>query len=179
MNVFEAIKARRSIRSFLDKPIKEEILLKLFEAARQAPSASNRQEWRFVIVKDIKMRKKLATATKGQNFIEEAPVIVACCAVTDNHIMTCGQLCYPIDVAIAIDHISLVAVEMGLGTCWIGAFYEDKVKEILEIPAYVRVVELLAIGYPKKIQDTSKERLPLKEIIFKEKWGNYYLEEKT
>ncbi|MCM8819722.1 MAG: nitroreductase family protein [Candidatus Omnitrophica bacterium] len=175
MDVFEAIKRRRSIRSFLDKPVEEEKLLKIFEAARQAPSASNRQEWRFVIVKDLEMRKKIASFTKGQNFIQEAPLIIACCAVTDNYVMTCGQLCYPIDVAIAVDHISLVAVELGLGTCWIGAFYEDKVKEILDIPTSVRVVELLAIGYPKKDPDFPKERLPLREIIFKEKWGNCYL----
>jgi nitroreductase len=84
--------------------------------------------------------------------------------------MTCGQLCYPIDVAIAIDHMTLVAVELGLGTCWVGAFYEEQAKKILNIPEEIRVVELLALGYPKDDNVIDKERLPLKDIVFKEKW---------
>ena len=134
MNILEAIKKRKSVRNFLDKPIEEEKLKIVMEAARIAPSAKNRQEWRFIIVKDTEVRKKLAEAAKGQKFVGEAPVVIVAYALDDGYVMTCGQLSYPIDVAIALDHISLAAVEVGLGTCWIGAFYEDKVKEILGIP---------------------------------------------
>ena len=170
MNVFEAIKKRKSVRNFLDKPIEEEKLRAILEAARIAPSAKNRQEWRFIIVKDHEVRKKLAEATKGQKFVGEAPVVIVAYALDDGYVMTCGQLSYPIDVAIALDHISLAAVEVGLGTCWIGAFYEDKVKEILGIPDNYRVVHLMPIGYPVIESIKEKNRLPMNEIVKNEKW---------
>ena len=84
--------------------------------------------------------------------------------------MTCGQLCYPIDVAIAIDHMTLIAVEEGLGTCWIGAFFEDKVKSMLNIPDDIRVVELLTLGYPKDDSIKEKSRLALERIVKWETW---------
>ena len=171
MNVFEAVEKRRSIRSYQDREIEWEKLALILEAARQAPSASNRQEWRFVIVDDKKTKNALSAAAKGQKFIKEASVVIACCAKTDNHVMTCGQLCYPIDIAIAIDHMTLVAVELGLGTCWVGAFYEKEVKDILKIPDHIRAVELLAVGYPKQEPALPKSRLSQKEITFFGKWG--------
>ncbi|RJP31385.1 MAG: nitroreductase [Candidatus Omnitrophota bacterium] len=169
MNVFDAIQARYSVRSYKMQDVEEEKLLRLFEAARLAPSANNRQEWRFVVVKDAVTRQQLMHAAREQEFVGQAPVIVACCAVTDNHVMTCGQPCYPIDVSIAIDHITLQAVEEGLGTCWIGAFYEDRVKKILGIPHVVRVVELLTVGYPAD-EGLPKNRLPLNTIVMRERW---------
>jgi len=170
MNVYEAIKTRRSIRSYEDRPVEEDKLHRILEAARLAPSASNLQEWRFVVVRDAHIRKKLMEAAKGQRFVGEASVVIACCAKTDNHVMSCGQLCYPIDVAIAIEHMVLKAVEEGLGTCWIGAFYEQQVKDILEIPNDIRVVELLTLGYPAKPYPTHKDRLSLGEIVMHERW---------
>jgi nitroreductase len=170
MDVMEAIKTRRSIRSYLDKPVEEEKLKRVLEAGRLAPSASNRQEWRYIVVKDKARREKLMIAAKGQKFVLEAPVVLVACALTDNHKMTCGQLCYPIDVAISLDHISLKAVEEDLGTCWIGAFYEDQVKKILSIPDEVRVVELMTLGYPK-IFPAPAPRKNLEEIVKYEKWA--------
>lgn len=172
MDVFKAIKTRRSIRSFLDKSIDDKDLKAILESARLAPSASNRQEWRFVVVKDKKTKERITIAAKNQKFLLEAPVIIACCAKTDGHVMTCGQACYPIDVAIAIDHMSLAAVELGLGTCWIGAFYEEQIKEILNIPKSIKVVELLALGYARSTPQNLKTRLPISEIVFFEKWNN-------
>ena len=84
--------------------------------------------------------------------------------------MSCGQLCYPIDVAIAIDHLTLCAVAEGLGTCWIGAFDEAQVKDILAIPKAIRVIELLPIGYPEDPSPGEKKRLPLSEIVKYERW---------
>ncbi len=172
MDVWEAIKRRRSVRAYLDKEVEEEKVRKILEAAREAPSASNRQEWRFVVVQEKSKRQALMQAAKGQAFVAQAPVVIVCCADTDNHIMSCGQLCYPIDVAIAIDHMTLMAVELGLGTCWVGAFYEDEVKRILSIPESIRVVELLTVGYPQQEPDYRKDRLPLESIVFYEKWGS-------
>ena len=104
------------------------MLTRLLQAGRLAPSANNFQEWRFVVVRDREKRLQLAEAACRQSFVAEAPVVLACCAETNRHVMTCGQACYPIDVAIAVDHITLCAAAEGLGTCWIGAFYEDKVE---------------------------------------------------
>jgi nitroreductase len=170
MNVFDAIRNRRSVRSYLDKSIEEEKLNAVLEAGRLAPSASNRQEWRFVVVEDRDVRRKIAEAANGQSFVGEAPVVIVACAVTDCHVMSCGQLSYPIDVAITLDHISLAAVEYGLGTCWIGAFNEGKVKEILGIPEEVRVVELMPIGYPATQAVKEKNRLPFSKIVKQGHW---------
>jgi nitroreductase len=170
MTVTEAIRRRKSVRSWKDSPVEDEKLDQLLEAARLAPSASNRQEWRFVVVTDPGMRKKLASAARDQAFVGEAPVVIACCAETDEHRMTCGQLSYPIDLAIAIDHMTLVAAELGLGTCWIGAFHEDRVKKLLGIPDEIRVVELLPVGYPADTSPKEKTRKPLDQIVHREKW---------
>jgi len=171
MTVEEAIRARQSVRSYLDRPIEKDKLVKLLEAARLAPTAANRQEGRFVVVTDPAVRKRLARAAANQGFVAEAGCVIAACAKTDYHEMRCGQLSYPIDVAIQIDHMTLRAVELGLGTCWIGAFYEDQIREILGIPEDIRVVELLAVGYPADAGLRPKSRRPLEEIAYGEKWG--------
>ena len=170
MDVYEAIAARKSIRAFLDKDIPEEVLTRILNAARQAPSARNFQEWRFIVVRDPAMRQKLAQAAKGQQQVAEAPVVLVCCAETNEHVMTCGQLCYPIDLAIVIDHITLCAVAENLGTCWIGAFYADEVKRLLNIPANVPVVNLLPLGYPQDPSIQPKDRLPLETLLRYERW---------
>ncbi len=172
MEVMEAIKKRKSIRSYQAREVEQEKLDLLLEAARLAPSANNKQEWRFIVVKDKETRQRLMAAAKGQSFVGEAPCVIACCAQTDNHKMTCGQLCYPIDVAIAIEHMALKAVEEGLGTCWIGAFYEDEVKKILNIPEEIKVVELLTLGYPAEEGGIEKNRLALDEIVMYGKWSS-------
>lgn len=171
MNVMEAIKKRCSVRSYQNRPVEIEKVDKILEAARLAPSASNRQEWRFVVVQDRDTRQRLMKAAKNQPFVGEAPVIIVCCAKTDNHVMTCGQMCYPIDISIAIEHMALEATEEGLGTCWVGAFYEDHVKEILGIPQDIRVVELLVLGYPTKPSSSHKDRLSIEEIVMHERWS--------
>jgi nitroreductase len=170
LNVFEAIRKRSSVRNFLDMTIEEDILMSVLEAGRLAPSAKNRQEWRFIVVRDGELRRRIGEAANGQSFVEKAPVVLVACGVVDGYVMSCGQPSYPIDVAIALDHISLAAVECGLGTCWIGAFNEDKVKEILGIPEDVRVVELMPIGYPVNQSVKEKNRLPLSKILKHDRW---------
>jgi nitroreductase len=171
MDVYEAIRIRRSVRSFEDKAIPEETLTRIMEAARLAPSANNRQEWRFVVVRDTSSKRAIMEMAGNQKFIAQASVVLVCCAIDDGKVMHCGQRAYPIDVAIAIDHITLCAVAEGLGTCWIGHFDEAPVKRFLNIPEEVRVVELLPMGYPIDPTPRTKNRLPLKDIVMKEKWA--------
>jgi nitroreductase len=170
VEVYDSIRIRKSVRSYLDRPVEKEKLDRVLNAVRLAPSAGNRQEWRFVVVTDPEKRRRLAEVAAGQRFIAEAPVVIAACAETDGKIMSCGQACYPIDVAIAIDHLSLAAVAEGLGTCWIGSFDPDTVRRILEIPEQIVVVELLPLGYPKDPKPVTKSRLPLETIVRYEKW---------
>lgn len=170
MDVYDSIRIRKSVRSYLDRPVEKEKLDRVLNAARLAPSASNRQEWRFVVVSDPEKRRRLAEEAAGQRFIAEAPIVIAACAETDGKIMRCGQACYPIDVAIAIDHLTLAAVAEGLGTCWIGSFDPDTVRQILGIPEEIVVVELLPLGYPKDPESIAKSRLPVETVVRYEKW---------
>jgi nitroreductase len=170
MEVIDAIRSRKSVRSYLDKAVEKEKLSRVLEAARMAPSAGNRQEWRFVVVTDPEKRGRLGEEAAGQRFIAEAPVVIAVCAQTDGRIMRCGQACYPIDVAIAVDHLTLAAVAEGLGTCWIGSFDPEAVRRILAIPKEIVVVELLPLGYPRDPQPVAKSRLPIETIVRYESW---------
>ncbi len=169
MDVFDAIKKRRSVRSYEDKPIEEEKLKRVLEAGSLAPSAANREEWRFIVVKDRFLKKKIAVAANRQNFIAQAGAIIAGCGTECYKVMTCGQYAYTIDVSIAMTQMSLQAVEEGLGTCWIGAFKEDEVKKILNIPDEVRVVELMTLGYPAHVPEPTP-RKKLEDIIFYDGW---------
>ena len=168
MNLMQAIRARRSIRNFLDKSVDEEKLLAVLEAGRLAPSARNMQDWRFIVVRDSATRQRLAEAARDQKFVGQAPVVIAACGTSDL-VMTCGQPAYAIDVAIALDHMTLAAASLDLGTCWIGAFYEEKVKEILGVPQEIRVVALLPLGYPGE-QPGPRPRKSLDEVIAWEHW---------
>jgi len=170
MDLAEAIKKRRSIRKYLTRKVENDKLDRVLEAGRLAPSAKNLQEWRFVVVRDEGRRKRLAEAAKGQTFVGEAPVVIAACATVTDYVMTCGQLTYPIDLAIALEHMVLTAAADGLGTCWIGAFYEEEVKKILNIPPEVRVVALLPLGYPDE-SPHPRPRKEIGEIVAFESWG--------
>jgi len=148
MNVFDAITKRRSIRAYKPDPIPEDKLNRVLEAARLAPSAKNRQPWKFIVVKDPTIRQALVPACKGQRFVGEAPVVIVGVAETTDYVLTCGIPAHIIDIAIAMTQITLQAMEEGLGTCWIGAFYQDEVKKVLGIPPDKQVVELMTLGYP-------------------------------
>jgi nitroreductase len=168
MDVAEAIRNRYSCRHYQDKPLEENKLGAVLEAARQAPSAKNLQDWRLVVATEKQTKKKLAAAANNQTFLEEAGAIIVACTVSD-HVMRCGQAVGPIDVAIALEHIALRATELGLATCWIGSFYTDRVREIVGVPENVTIIELMALGYPA---DSPKEhrREPLDHIVSFEKW---------
>ena len=168
--MIQAIKNRKSIRSYLDKNIENQKLLNVMEAARMAPSAFNKQRTRFVIVKDENTKNRFVEEAKIPNFAIKAPVLIVACAKTDSCIMHYGQPCYPIDVAIALDHIMLAAVEYNLGSCWISVYDEEKVKEILQIPKEIRVISIMLLGYPVDPSPAIKKRLPISELVKYEKW---------
>ena len=169
MALLKQIQQRYSVRSYQKRPVEKEKLETILQAARLAPSAKNKQEWRFIVVQDADTRKKLCVAANNQAFVGEAPVVIVGCTAISDHVMRCGQLAYPIDVAIAMEHMALQAVEEGLGTCWVGSFYEDQVKAVLDIPAQVRVVQLLTLGYSADTLRASS-RLSLEKIVCYERW---------
>jgi nitroreductase len=171
MEITEAIRSRRSIRKYQDRPIEQEKLMRILEAGRLAPSARNLQDWKFIVVKDKAKRQRLSEAAMGQPHVAKAPAVIAACATQAENIMPCGQYCYPIDLAIAVDHMSLAAMAEGLGTCWIGAFYEDKVKDILGIPEKIRVVIMLTFGYPAE-SPAARPRKKLEEIVAYDAWND-------
>jgi len=164
MNVNKAILQRRSVRNYSKEEVSEEKLLAVLEAARLAPSASNKQPYKFVVVKDKENRKQLAKAAHNQSFVSEAPVVIAAVSLEPEHIMSCEVPAYAVDLAIAIDHMTLAAVEEGLGTCWIGAFYQEEVKRILSIPQNYKVAALLPLGYPGDVSGP-KIRKDLEKLV--------------
>jgi nitroreductase len=169
MDVFTAISQRTSVRAYKNAHVEQDKLRKILEAARLSPSASNRQEWKFVVVKKKETSQKLAKAALGQSFIGEAPVVIVACGTETKSVMLCGQPAYTVDVSIACAFMILQAYELGLGTCWIGAFEEDEVKRILKIPESVRVVAMIPLGYPD--EDSSKSsRKGLDQIVCFEKY---------
>jgi len=163
MEVFKAIQIRRSVRKYKPDAFPEEKLQKILEAARLAPSAHNSQDWKFIVVKDSVKRESLAEAA-GQNFISQAPVIIVAVGLEPEHILSSGNPAFALNLAIAIDHMTLAAVEQGLATCWIGAFSQKEVKKILNIPEDCRVVALLPLGFPADSAQP-KSRKTIKEII--------------
>jgi len=168
MTVIEPIRKRYSCRAYQDRAIAQEKLDSIFEAARLAPSAKNMQDWRFVVVTDKETRRRLAEAANNQMFLGNAAAVIVACSNSD-YVMRCGQPIGPIDVAIALEHIALQATQLGLATCWVGSFYPEKVRAILDIPADAAVIELMALGYPAD-EPREPRREPIERIVCYEKW---------
>jgi nitroreductase len=162
MDVFEAIKRRRSVRKYRPEPIPKEKLESILEAARLAPSAGNRQPWLFVVVQAAERKKALAEHANEQAFLADAAAIVA--AVGDPDV---SARWHEKDTMIALEHMVLAATALGYGSCWIGAFDEDAVKRLLKIPARMKVVAILPIGVPAEAP-APKPRKDLSEIFFRE-----------
>lgn len=150
MSVLDVIIARRSIRAYKRDPIPEEVMSRVMEAARLAPSGKNLQPWKFILVQDEGMKMKLAEASRGQFFMARAPWIIVACGYPDRSYQRQGNYMtsWTIDVTCALDHLMLQAQEEGLGTCWIGAFEEKTVKALLNVPDDVKVLALTPLGYP-------------------------------
>ena len=194
MDVMDAIQKRRSVRKYKPDEIPEDVLDKLLNAMRLAPSGKNRQPWKFIVVRDKATKAKLAEACNGQKWIAEAPVVIVACGSEKEAavryyrdgqaIIGVGwdieeemengaieyESCVSIDLAIALDHLTLAAVEEGLGTCWIGALNENQVKELLSVPDDMRAALVMPIGYPVSWPD-ARPRKPIEEIVCYERYS--------
>lgn len=197
----DAIEKRRSIRKFKRKPVPDEQITALIEAARLAPSASNTQPWRFKIVSDDDTKAKLAEAAYHQSFVAQAPVVLVCCADLQGYFegikarsqefgkegaleetmsrvlrgraeqlktVNIQELAPGIafNVAIAIEHIVLRALDFGLGSCWVRMLDEQKIKTIFGWKNSIHVVALLPLGYPDETPNPRKRRA-IEELILK------------
>jgi len=168
MTLMEAVQGRRSIRAYDPKPVEKEKIEAVLEAARLAPSARNRQKWRFIVVTDPLIKEKMLDACNNQSFLKQAPAIIVACG-QEPGFMSCGQPVETIDVSIACSFIILKACEEGLGTCWLGNFNQEKVKAVLNIPKDVIVVAVMPLGYPAE-NPPARSRVPLDEIV---SWDKY------
>jgi len=164
MDVFEVIRTRRSVRKYRPEPIPDEKMNMILEVARLAPSAGNRQPWRFVLVQDADRKKAVAKAANDQMFLSDAAVIVTAVADPEG-----SAAWHEKDTMIALEHMVLAATALGYGTCWIGAFDEDAIKHLLKIPARMKIVALLPIGVPDE-KPAPRPRKEHSEIFFKEEW---------
>ncbi len=165
-SLMDIIEARRSVRSYKSREIEDDKLNYILDAFRLAPSAKNLQPWKLVVAKNKKIIKDLAIACNNQTFLEEAPVLIAACANEQEAYGRMGGYMnsYPVDIGLALEHLVLAATEQGLGTCWIGAFKEQLVKDILGIPEEVKVVALTPVGYPSR-EASRRGRKPMDEIV--------------
>jgi nitroreductase len=171
MNLYDIIKTRRSIRNYKGDDIPEEKLMKILEAARLAPSGKNGQPWRFVIVKEKKLREALVDACRGQKYLAQAPLVIAACGSDAEAYQKQGgyMTSMVLDIGIAMEHLVLAATEEGLGTCWIGAFNENDVRKILNVPSNLRVVALTPLGFPDEAPGP-KPRKELKDIVIENRF---------
>ena len=192
LSVMEAIRRRRSVRNFKPDPVPKQTIDLMLEAARLAPSGSNRQPWRFQVVTDASLRERIfLEATFGSRHIQEAPVWIVCGSellsyVKGNRLAPSSAILAAdnddwetlkpfladaqMNTAIAIEHMVLAATDEGLGTCWIGAFSQDKARKALGVPEKYKVVTVLPVGYAAG-ETAPRSKKPLSEIVCNEKFS--------
>jgi len=171
MDLLEIIKNRRSIRVFKKQDLPQDIIERLLEAARWAPSAGNVQPWAFVVVSSQKMKQSLSMAAFGQKDLEEASIVIVVCAdekLAEQSYGVRGKSLFCLqDTAAAIQNIMLTAYSLGLGSCWIGAFKEDEVRQVIKAPKGMRPIALIPVGYPNEAP-AARSRRPVSEIMHEE-----------
>ena len=178
--VDSVIKNRRSVRKYQVKEVDFELIRKILEAARFAPSCGNYQPWEFIVVRDPEMKKNLVEACHNENFNEkwmlEAPVFIVACinsrlagALYGDR----GLKLYGVQgVAAAVENMLLAAQSLGLATCWVGAFSEIMVARLLECPEYVRPCAIITLGYSYELRCGVPARQNLEEFVHIGKFGN-------
>jgi nitroreductase len=171
VDVFEAIRGRRSVRVFGSGDVSVGDVLRLVDAARWAPSAGGVEPWEFVVVRRAEGRRALAEAALNQSFVSEAPVVIVVCADewrSSRSYGVRGKSLYCIqDAAAATQNILLAAYSLGLGACWVGAFDEEGVRRVLRVPEGVRPVALVPVGYPAGTMRMGSRR-PVSEVVHEE-----------
>ncbi|HHW00892.1 MAG TPA: nitroreductase [Clostridiaceae bacterium] len=170
MSFIDLAKKRYSVRNYKNVPVEKEKILQVIEAARISPSAVNFQPWHFIVVTTEEMKSRIAE-TYPRDWFRKAPaVIVVCGDHSSSWKRKDGKDHCDIDVAIAVDHMTLAAADMGLGTCWVCAFDAEKCHQILELPENLEVIALMPIGYPADDEVPQKKRKSINEII---SWERY------
>jgi nitroreductase len=184
MDTLEAIRTRRSVRKFAERPVEEEKLLAVLEAARQAPSWANMQCWRFIVVRDKELQAEISRlsfveaffgplgykSNPAQKALAAAPAVIVACADPTKSGELRGQQYYLADAGIACQNLMLAAHALGLGTVFVGVFDEEYLGELLDIPPAMRVVGLFPLGYPEGELGAGPPRKPLEEIVFYGRW---------
>ena len=185
MELIEAIKTRRSIRKYSDKPVEEENLQTVLEAVRMAPSWANYQCWRMVVIREKSMKQRISDLSYVESYfapkgyksnpsmkaLAEAPVVIVLCADPGQSGVLWGQNYYLVDVGLAAQNLMLAAKDQGLGTVFVGIYDEEKLKHLLNIPEAIRIVGLFPLGYPAGDPKEGPGRKPLQDICFHEQWG--------
>lgn len=182
MDVFDAIKNRRSIRAFKSTPVDPKTLDTILEAGRLAPSWGNTQTWRFVVIQDNTVKEQLADSatppgSRNNRVLKQAPVVIVACAKLNRAGWREGKpttdkegYWFMFDAGLALENMVLEAQELGIGTLYIGAFDAKKAASVLDVPEGYACVVLLPLGYPDE-QPEAKPRKEISEIIFKNKFG--------
>ncbi|NLK97692.1 nitroreductase family protein [Defluviitalea saccharophila] len=170
MNFIDLAKKRYSVRKFKDMAVEKEKILQVLEAGILAPSAVNYQPCHFIVITDEEIRSKVAE-TYPRPWFQSAPVIIVACGDhSQSWIRKDGKDHCDIDVAIAVDHMTLAATDLGLGTCWVCAFDAKKCHEVLELPENLEVIALLPMGYPMEESEPEKKRKSIKDMV---SWERY------
>lgn len=162
---------RQTVRRFADRPVPPEILMRVLECGRCAPSAREDQPWRFVVVQNVLARHRIATAVFQSDLVRTAPAIIVGCARVHSNIAGSGRPSHPIDLAAATEAMALGASDMSLASVWITGFREGKIREVIGAPADVPVVTLLAVGYPDGFRPLPARR-PLQDVVSWEHWDS-------
>ncbi len=174
MDFHDVLTTRRSVRSFKPDAVPEDVLGRILNAARLAPSGSNRQPWKFIVVTGNEAKQALVPLCADQRFLATAPVVVVACGEDirydrGGYMGDCSML---VDVAIAVDHLTLAARAEGIGSCWIGSFDNAGLKELLQIPNDTQVVALTPLGYPEDetVFRSTEARKDLAGIVCRERY---------
>ncbi len=176
MDIYKALEERRSVRKYTGDSVPEDKLKRILEAGRLAPSWSNQQCWKFIVVRDPERKAKLAESMPESNparksIGQTAPAVIVLCADPKASGHQDGKEYYLLDSGLAMQQLMLAANAEGLGTCWVAWFDEAKAREACEVPEEYRVVALTPLGYPEK-QPSPRPRKELEEIVYEETWGN-------
>jgi nitroreductase len=170
MDFIELIKKRYSVRGFQERPVSDELVLKVLEAARWAPSACNNQPWNFIVIRSTEFKLRLEAVYNRPWFLAAPVIIAACCDRNISWKRTDGKEYGDVDIAIALDHLTLAAAEMGLGTCWVGAFNYPEACRVLRLPDNIEPVAFTPLGYPS-VEQSTKKRKELDQIVHWEHFG--------